>query len=160
MDKIVSDLQDYAALTRLNLAETPFRQLVEETLSTLGIPENVNTSISIPENLQLKIDPGKMRRVLTNIFINAVQAMPGGGQLIVNASKSDSDTSIVIEDTGVGIPEENTTKIFDPFYTTKPKGQGLGLPVCKRLIEAHGGTITMKSRVGKGSVFTIKVPLK
>jgi signal transduction histidine kinase len=87
--------------------------------------------------------------------------MPGGGTLTVNATYESGMALISIEDTGLGIPEENKNKIFKPLFTTKSKGQGFGLSVCKRLVEAHdAGSITFESKVGKGTKFTIKVPTK
>jgi two-component system sensor histidine kinase HydH len=86
--------------------------------------------------------------------------MPSGGRLTIRASKSEYTALISVEDTGIGIPEENLSKIFQPLFTTKPKGQGLGLSVCKRLVEAHGGSITVKSEVGRGTTFTIEIPLE
>ena len=100
-----------------------------------------------------------MRRVFTNLFTNAVQAMPDGGRLTITASKTEEEALISVQDTGVGISEENMGKLFQPLFTTKSKGQGFGLPVCKRIVEAHGGKITVESKVGKGSTFTVKIPL-
>ena len=99
---------------------------------------------------KLMIDPALMRRVFTNLVINALQAMPDGGQLTINASKTEDVALVRVEDTGIGIPEENLSKIFQPLFTTKARGQGFGLAVCKRIVEAHGGTITVESKVGKG----------
>ena len=101
-----------------------------------------------------------MRRVFTNLALNAVQAMPDGGKLTLNMQATGEAALLSVEDTGVGIPEEHLSKIFIPLFTTKAKGQGFGLPVCKRLVEAHGGTIEVESQVGKGSTFTVKLPLR
>jgi signal transduction histidine kinase len=87
--------------------------------------------------------------------------MPESGTLSVEATRENGMAFISVEDTGSGIPEENRNKIFKPLFTTKSKGQGFGLSVCKRLVEAHdGGSITFESEVGKGSKFTVKVPIK
>ena len=86
--------------------------------------------------------------------------MPNGGVISVKAGLIDGTVSLSIEDTGAGIPEENLNKLFKPLFTTKAKGAGLGLAVCKRLVEAHGGFITVKSEVGKGSLFTVHIPYK
>ena len=108
---------------------------------------------------KLTLDPILMQRVFSNLITNAVQAMPNGGQLTINASKKGETALIMVEDTGLGIPDENLPKLFTPLFTTKAKGQGFGLPVCKRMVEAHDGTITVKSKVGKGSTFTVEIPL-
>ncbi|WXG39409.1 MAG: MEDS domain-containing protein [Candidatus Freyarchaeum deiterrae] len=161
MNKIVSDLEDYARPLKLQLVETSLQQLIDDTLSTLTVPENVKVFIGIEENLpSMMVDPTAIRRVLSNLITNAFQAMPGGGQLTIRASKSEDSVIMSVEDTGVGISEENLSKIFQPLFTTKSKGQGFGLSVCRRLVEAHGGSITVESEVGKGSTFTVKIPLR
>jgi len=117
--------------------------------------------VLIPEDLpKVMVDPTFMKRVFTNLFTNALQAMPDGGRLTIRAHKTKEAVSISVEDTGVGIPEEKLDKIFTPLFTTKSKGIGLGLSICKRLLEAQGGSITVKSQVGKGSTFTLKIPIK
>jgi signal transduction histidine kinase len=101
-----------------------------------------------------------MKRVFTNLITNAIQAMPNGGQLAIRASKVEKVVLISVQDTGAGITKENIGKLFTPLFTTKAKGQGLGLPVCKRIAEAHGGEVTVESEEGKGSIFTVRLPLK
>jgi two-component system NtrC family sensor kinase len=86
--------------------------------------------------------------------------MPKGGKLTIKAQTSNAEqVQIIVEDTGVGIPEENKPKLFTPLFTTKPKGQGFGLAVCKRFIEAQGGTISFESQVGQGTKFIIHLPV-
>jgi signal transduction histidine kinase len=158
MDKIVSDLQDYAVPLKPDLSQVNIAQLLKDALSKTQIPSNVNLSVHVEEGLQLMIDPGLMKRVFSNLIANAVQAMPKGGELIVEA-KSDEQALVSFRDTGVGIPQEDFSRLFNPFFTTKAKGQGLGLAVCKRLVEAHGGEITVESKPGEGSTFTVKLPI-
>jgi len=163
MNKIVSDLQDYARPLKPELVPTSIHQLINETLSTITVPENVKTFVEIEGNLdfpKLMVDPAMIRRVFTNLIINALQAMPDGGQLTIRSSKTDEAAFISVQDTGVGIPEEDQPKLFRPLFTTKSKGQGFGLPVCRRLVEAHNGSITVQSEVGKGSIFTVEIPLR
>ncbi|MFB0564025.1 MAG: MEDS domain-containing protein [Candidatus Lokiarchaeia archaeon] len=161
MNKIVSDLEDYAKPLEPQLVETSLHQLITDTLSTITIPKAIKISIEIEEDFPLlMIDPVFMRRVFSNLVMNALQAMLDGGQLTIRASKTEDATFIRIEDTGEGISEENLPKIFEPLFTTRAKGQGLGLSVCKRLIEAHGGRIRVDSKVGKGSTFTVEIPLR
>jgi PAS domain S-box-containing protein len=160
MGKIVEDLQDYARPLTPDLAETSLPDLIRETFSTMKVPENVKVSIQVEKDIgNVMVDAGLMRRVLTNLTTNSIQSMPKGGRLTIRADKTRNVTVIAVEDTGVGISEEDLGKLFEPFFTTKAKGQGFGLPVCKRLVEAHGGTITAESKPGKGSTFTIKIPL-
>ncbi len=107
----------------------------------------------------MKADPQLLKRVLINLVTNAVQAMPDGGKLTLSAQvDSQGQVVITVVDTGVGIPEKIKPQIFTPLFTTKPRGQGFGLAVCKRVIEAHGGTISFESQRGKGAKFTIQFP--
>ena len=94
-----------------------------------------------------------------NLVSNGIQAMPNGGRVTIVATHDRDYVTISVEDSGVGIPEENLGKLFNPFFTTKTRGQGLGLAVCKRLVEAQKGTITVKSELGRGSTFMIKIPI-
>ncbi|MCJ7559610.1 PAS domain S-box protein [Candidatus Bathyarchaeota archaeon] len=161
MEKIVSDLQNYARPLKPKPVEIGLHQLINKTLSSLTVPENVKVSIVIEKDFpKLMLDPALMQRVFSNLITNALQAMPNGGKLTIRASKKEETTLISIEDTGAGIPDENLSKLFTPLFTTKAKGQGFGLPVCKRMVEAHDGNITVESKVGKGSTFTIKIPLR
>jgi PAS domain S-box-containing protein len=160
MNKIVSDLQDFAKPLKPEFVETSLHQLINETLSMVTIPENVKVSLVIDEDFpKLMVDHTLMKRVFINLITNALQAMPDGGQLIVRLSRTEEDAFISVQDTGVGIPKENLDKLFSPLFTTKSKGTGFGLSVCKRLVEAHSGSITVKSEVGRGSTFTVKLPL-
>jgi len=159
MNKIVTDLQDYSKPLKPELVETSLRQLIDNTFSMIQVPQNIQVSIEAFEHPKIMVDPGLMRRAFTNLIINAFQAMPSGGILTIRTSRTDDLAFISIRDTGVGIPRESIDRIFSPLYTTKAKGAGLGLPVCKRLIEAHNGNILVESQVGKGSTFTIKLPL-
>ena len=127
----------------------------------IEVPSTVKISKTIDKDFPtLTVDPVLMMRVFSNLIRNAIQAMPDGGQLRIRASKTTEAFLISIQDSGTGIPEENLDKIWRPLFTTKAKGTGLGLPVCKRLVEAHAGEITVESEVGKGSTFTVKLPLE
>ena len=159
MDKIVSDLQDYSQPLAPKLTETNLPNLIRQALSTIKIPKAVKVTVGIEKPAEnAMIDPTLMRRTLTNLTINAIQAMPKRGKLTIRVRSKRDSTIMTVEDTGAGIPRKNLAKLFSPFFTTKAKGQGLGLAVCKRLVEAQGGTITVKSRPRKGTAFTIKLP--
>jgi PAS domain S-box-containing protein len=161
VDKIVSDLQDYARPLRPELAEVDLKTLVTSALTTLNVPDNVEAFAYFDEKLpRLRTDPLLLKRVLLNLATNAIQAMPKGGKLTIKVQTSNAaHVELVVEDTGVGIPEENKPKLFSPLFTTKPKGQGFGLAVCKRIIEAQGGTISFESQVGQGTKFIIHFPV-
>jgi PAS domain S-box-containing protein len=160
MDKIVSDLQSYADPVEVEPVETNLSNLIQDTVSSAKIPENIEITVVAPVDLaRATVDPVLLKRVLTNLTMNAVQAMPKGGKLVIECSKKDRSLGVTVRDTGEGVAPENLEKIFNPFFTTKAKGQGLGLAVCKRLIEAQSGTITLKSELGKGSTFTVEIPI-
>jgi PAS domain S-box-containing protein len=161
MDKIVSDLRAYAGPIAPKFFDTDLRKLVNETLAMLSIPENVEVSVVIPNDFpMLWVDSSLLRRVLVNLITNALQAMPTGGKLSIEAMKdAESDSvRVSVEDTGIGISEEDRPYIFKPLFTRKSKGQGFGLPVCRRLVEAHNGMIVFESEVGKGTKFTVRLP--
>lgn len=160
MNKIVSDLQDYGRQIMIKTVKTDLNSLILNILSTNKIPENIKVIVNIAPGFTIDADPESIKRVFTNIIINAFQAMPEGGTLTIYAEKEDNMTKIFFKDTGVGIPKENLEKIFQPLFTTKAKGTGLGLAVCKRIVEAHNGTIDVESELGKGSTFIIKLPIK
>gem|GEM_PF-1461286 len=160
MDKIVADLYEYSRPLHPHPSETNILRLLKEILSTVDIPENVKVTLNVDDETTLTVDPNLIRRLFTNLITNAIQAMPEGGQLTIQTSKKEGEALISFQDTGVGIPKENINRLFDPFFTTKSKGQGLGLAVCKRIVEAHGGAISVESKVGVGSTFTIRLPIK
>jgi len=161
MNKIVSDLQDYARPITAKLADTSMPQLLDEILSGIIVPENVRVSIDIEEGLPtLLLDPLLIKRVFTNLITNAIQAMPEGGQLTIEVSRLEEMLVIRFKDTGVGISEDNLDNLFQPLFTTKAKGQGLGLAVCKRLVEAIHGDITVESESGRGSTFIVRIPYR
>jgi PAS domain S-box-containing protein len=160
MDKIVSDLQAFVQPVRVDKAPLNLKHLVQDVLESIKIPENVRMHMQISDAHQIKADPQLLRRVLINLATNAVQAMPEGGELTLKTFLSSQGQAVLlVEDTGEGIPDEVKPKIFTPLFTTKSRGQGFGLAVCKRVIEAHGGTIGFESTVGKGTRFMIQLPM-
>jgi len=104
------------------------------------------------------VDKDELIRAFRNIIENALDAMSVGGTLTISNKKVNGKMEVVFADTGRGISKETMEKIWAPLYTTKSKGVGLGLAICKRIVEAHGGTINVESSLGKGSIFTITVP--
>ena len=160
IDKIVADLQHYTKPLKPNKEKISIEKVIEEALLIVPIPNNLQVSISIEEGFpQFTADFAMLKRALINLIRNAVQAMPKGGSLKINARSKGSHAYISIGDTGEGIPEEIKSKLFTPLFTTKSKGQGFGLAVVKRLVEAQGGKISFESEKGKGTTFTIQLPL-
>jgi PAS domain S-box-containing protein len=160
INKIVLDLQDFAKPLNPHAEETDLERLIEELLVRNGVVESIQTDAKVDiDAKKVMADSAYMRRIMGNLISNAVQAMPNGGKLAVRACRKAGDVVITVEDTGVGIPDEAKPKLFQPLFTTKSKGQGFGLAVVKRLTEALNGTITFDSEEGKGTKFTIKLPV-
>ncbi len=160
INKIVADLQDYARPLNPNYTKINLPQTINSVIKSIPIPKNIKTTLQTKTRIEIKSDPTFLRRILTNLINNAIQAMPNGGNLNLRSYTKDNQTYITIADTGIGIPEEIKPKLFTPMITTKAKGQGLGLAVAKRLTEALNGNITFSSQNQKGTKFTIQLPNK
>lgn len=159
INKIVQDLQDYARPLNPKMEESDLKLVVEGLIAKNGLPENIDVEVDIKENARkIKVDAYYLNRILANLVSNAVQAMPKGGKLTVQARKDKQQTILLVKDTGVGIPENVKEKMFTVMFTTKSKGQGFGLPVVKRMTESLGGTVTFESQEGKGTTFTVRLP--
>ncbi len=161
MDKIVSDLQAFVVPVKIDKEPVNLKDLITNVLETVAVPSNIMVETQVMGHFpQIKADPQLLKRVLINLVTNAVQAMPNGGNLNITAQvKPQGQISVTVQDTGVGIAEKIRNQIFTPLFTTKPRGQGFGLAVCKRVIEAHGGSIGFESTEGKGTQFKIQFPI-
>ena len=159
IDKIVHDLQDFAKPLNPVARETDLEEVCNEVLFKSDIEENVEVSYEVQnEARKLVSDPGLLKRILSNLVSNAVQAMPKGGRLMIQGFKDADAVVITVEDTGVGIPEDVRPKLFTPLFTTKAKGQGFGLAVIKRMTDVLGGKVTFESEEGKGTKFSVRLP--
>lgn len=158
INKIVSDLSDYTRQLKPHFQEVQIASLIKKSIRSIKIPKNIETVLQI-KNLRIKVDPEYSKRVITNLVLNAVQAMPKGGKLTIEVYEKAKDYFLVISDTGIGIPDKIKPKLFHPLFTTKAKGQGFGLSVVKRIIEALDGSISFESQEGKGTKFTVRLPL-
>jgi PAS domain S-box-containing protein len=159
INKIVGDLQDYAKTPIPNIEDTVFEELVNNVLASVTALDDIRISTNIKAGFpKLRSDPLYLKRILVNLTTNAVQAMPAGGSLTVTADYDDKNVFVSITDTGGGIPEDVKTKLFSPLFTTKAKGQGLGLAVVKKLTTALGGNVTFKSTLGQGTTFLVTLP--
>jgi signal transduction histidine kinase len=158
INKIVQDLQDYARPLNPKNEESDLKLIVETFIAKNGLPKNIEVNIKITDDARkIRADSHYLNRILFNLVTNAVQAMPNGGKLTIDAHKETGDTILLVKDTGVGIPREIQDKMFTLMFTTKSKGQGFGLPVVKRMTESLGGTVTFESQVGKGTTFIIRL---
>ncbi|MCW3998703.1 MAG: PAS domain S-box protein [Candidatus Bathyarchaeota archaeon] len=159
MDKIVSDLQTFVKPVTVQKQMLDLKQLISGVLTQVDVPRNVECTLDV-KALSAYADPQLLKRVLINLVTNAVQAMPNGGRLTVASTYIDGQKSVevVVSDTGTGISDEIKPKLFMPLFTTKAKGQGFGLAVCKRVIEAQGGNIRFESTEGQGTTFFVTLP--
>ncbi len=159
-NKIVTDLMDFTRIKPPSRHRTDLTALINESLSYVSVPEKVKIKSHLNGNSQaVDIDAEQISRVFTNIISNACQSMSGKGALDINTGLEEPYIWVSFQDTGCGIPEENIDKIFEPLFTTKPKGIGLGLAISKRLVEQNGGDIEVDSKVNRGTTFTVKLPL-
>jgi PAS domain S-box-containing protein len=158
-DRIVRDLQDFSVTRKPVLKETEINSIVEASLSQVEIPKNVKIIKELETIPEIKMDKGMIKRVFVNLATNAVQSMEKGGTLKVSTKKTKGFVEVSFEDTGAGMTKEKIKKIFTPFFTTKARGIGMGLPICKRFVESHGGHIVVESEEGKRSVFTVRLPI-
>jgi PAS domain S-box-containing protein len=158
-DKIVKELLDYSREIRLELTETNAKEVVHAAIQQVKIPANVKIRNLAQQTPSLLVDAGKTERVFVNLIGNAVDAMPAGGVLSITSTESNEILEIRFADTGEGIPDNVMRDLWKPLKTTKSKGVGLGLAICKRIVEAHGGQVEVESTPGKGTTFTIRLPL-
>jgi signal transduction histidine kinase len=158
-DKIINDLLDYSREIRLELTETTPSQMIRQALEQTQVPEKILLTNLTQEEPWLKADKEKMMRVFLNLTRNALDAMPNGGTLSIRSEKEKGKVVFVFEDTGIGMTKETQNKLWTPLFTTKAKGMGFGLAICKRIVEAHGGTISVESTVGKGTKISVTIPV-
>jgi PAS domain S-box-containing protein len=159
VNKIIRDLQDFTKPIKPNAQDVNVESLCEDVMLKNGVSDNIDGSCQVEEKAKnLVTDPDVLKRILSNLVNNAIQAMPEGGKLTLHAYLEAGDTVICVQDSGVGISEEVKSKLFTPLFTTKPKGQGFGLAVVKRMTKALGGTVTYESEVGKGTKFILRLP--
>ncbi len=164
LDRIVEDFLMLSRAGRIELRAVSLRALIESLLTLLGEEAGaraVTLESVFPEtDLVLTGDENRLRQALLNLMKNALEALPQGGTVrVALRSRPPGEAEIEIRDTGVGIPQASLTAIFDPDYTTKPGGLGLGLPIALQIIRAHGGELTVHSAPGEGTVFTLRLPL-
>lgn len=158
LNKIVSDLQDYAREVNLKTIRVDPGAFLDELLGSIQIPELVQVVKHFQPGIEIAVDPVLLRRVMENLIINAIQAMDKGGTLTLTTREVYDLISITVSDTGTGIAEEAISRIFEPLFTTKSKGTGFGLAVSRRLVEAHGGSIVLKETSPAGSTFEVTLP--
>jgi signal transduction histidine kinase len=160
-ERIINSLLDFARAKPPLRRKVDIRQILPEILSRISVPENIQVEYPVVKSLpRVMADPDQLNQVFGNIILNAVQAMPQGGQLMIKSETREPGwVTVSIADTGIGIPEENIEKIFEPLFSSKAKGIGLGMAISKTFVESHGGSIEVQSKTGKGTTFTVKLPV-
>jgi len=160
-NKIVADILDYARSRELVLERDCINKLIRQTLSVADIPANVRVTLALSKDIPpFLFDKDEMGQVISNIVHNALEAMREGGTLCVRSAllACGKEIEIHFTDTGCGIPKENLERIFDPLFTTKSKGTGLGMAIVKKIVERHKGTIAVESEWGKGTTIIVRCP--
>ncbi|UCG36570.1 MAG: GAF domain-containing protein [Candidatus Bathyarchaeota archaeon] len=159
-NKIIDDLLEYSREMQLELTWTTPKAICEKALSIIRIPKNIKLTDLTRDTPRICVDVEKMRRALLNVVKNAIEAMPEGGEITIKSKRSNRNIKISIADTGIGMSDETLEKIWTTLFTTKAKGMGLGLAICRRITDAHKGKILVHSKAGKGTTLTISVPLR
>jgi two-component system, NtrC family, sensor histidine kinase HydH len=164
LNRIVTEFLDFARPHELNLHDFNLNEIIQKNIDFLK-PEIDKKDIAVETNIdsqgfQITADQDLLHRVFMNLILNAMQAIPGEGKININVAEEKGGYRIDIMDSGCGISDENLNKIFNPFFTTKEKGSGLGLPIVRKIIEGHGGTIDIGSEEGAGTKVSLHLPKK
>jgi len=168
LNKLVVQVLDFAKLKKLNLTRFSLNDLIRNIAELFKLEikdKQIKFSLKLsPDISQIQADENQVRQILMNVIINAIQAIPKKGEIKIKTEKAllkgESAMKLIIEDSGIGIPEKDFSQIFDPFFSTKEKGSGLGLSIVYKLIEAHQGEVKVESREGEGTKFVIFLPQK
>lgn len=160
---VSNDFLRFARLQELNLSPCNLAQVLEELVDFFGPMarnDHIKINCYIPADLPpVPLDSEIFKQAILNLLLNAKQAMPKGGEITMQASLRDNHLTLSLIDTGNGIKPDSIDKIFKPFYSTRQGGTGLGLPTTRKIIEGHGGSIEVQSEPGKGTKFSIQLPM-
>jgi len=155
MSRIIEDVLDFARTTEIKKKPISFQSILKLAMNHVKYSYGVTINLS-EKNYKINCDARKIEGVLSNVINNAVQALDGTGEIDVETVSDSEFLTILIKDSGPGISDENLNKIFEPMFTTKTTGTGLGLVICKSIVEQHGGTISVSN---KPTTFSIRLPL-
>jgi signal transduction histidine kinase len=163
LQSLLDDFLSYAKVRRLHLEPSNLNHQIDDVLDFFA-PEAAEAGVEIvryldPELPRVMLDREAFRRALLNLIINAKQAMPDGGQLVVRTGAEGGTVAVHLIDSGCGMDDVTLSKMFEAFYSTKPNGSGLGLPTTEKIIAAHDGRIRVQSEVGRGTQMTIELPV-
>lgn len=161
LDAMVNDMLNFTAERNTKFEPVAVRPLLDDIARGLApqcLAQGIRVAIDAPRGLVVEADRDALRRTLLNLVLNALDAMPGGGDLVLTAVDCRGSVEIEVADSGPGLSEEARRRAFEPFYTTKPSGIGLGLAIVQRLMEAHGGGINVCNCPEGGAAFTVRLP--
>jgi signal transduction histidine kinase len=161
LETTVGDLLNFTADRDPRYGVLSLRRVVDEVCQALGPQlkaQRIDVELDIPPPLTARADEEMLRKAVLNLVLNALDAMPNGGELVVTAFEGSNAIELEVADSGPGLPAEYADRVFEPFFTTKSGGTGLGLAIVKRVVEAHGGTVTALNCPEGGSAFTLELP--
>jgi len=153
----VDNVLDFVRPKQLRLEKTKICRVIENSISKISILDEVKIT-STKQDFELVCDEEKLEIVFVNLISNAIQAMDGKGKIDIRVFDNGPSITIEIEDSGPGIPDYLLPRIFEPLFTTRQTGTGLGLPSCKAIVEQHGGKISVRTALGKGTTFIVELP--
>jgi len=157
MTQMLDSFRDFYKGHLLKMIDADIVKAYELGISELEIPDDVELTLEADEIERFRMDPTKVALVFRKLIKNAVKAMPGGGEIRVDIKDQGDHVEVKISDTGPGIPEEVLKVIYKPFMAKRKGGKGLGIPACKRIVEAHGGTIDFETALSEGTTFTFTI---
>jgi two-component system cell cycle sensor histidine kinase/response regulator CckA len=157
-NRIIEELLEYSRAGISETKEEHLKMLIQSSIERLKIPQKIKIENQVPKDLLAYVDGSRMQRVFENLIKNSIDAMPKGGNIVIKGGAGESTVWLSFSDTGQGIRKKDLANLFKPLFTTKSQGMGLGLPICKRIVEAHGGSIYINSKFGKGTIVTIELP--
>ncbi|MCP4590269.1 MAG: hypothetical protein GY842_05975, partial [bacterium] len=158
-NQTITDLMEMARPKHPHQQDIDLGEAIRDATQRANIPEGVRLSIALePDPFRTHADPSQMRQVLNNLITNAVQAVGNNGEISVDARRDSGYDEVQVRDTGPGVPEEDRERLFEPLFSTKAKGTGLGLTICRQIIERHGGTIEFVHPQGGNPAFLIRLP--
>jgi signal transduction histidine kinase len=159
-NRIINGLLDLSKIKSSRRLDMDLNELIKDAIRHSQVPDNIKVEMNIYDSIRGYVDYYQIFHVITNIIKNAIQSMPNGGEVIIEALKEEKFIKLIFRDKGIGIPHEYLDKIFHPLFTTKENGAGIGLAISKNLVEMNGGKISVDSEVGKGTTFYVYLPCK
>jgi two-component system sensor histidine kinase HydH len=162
LNRSISELLDYSRPQKLQKEETHLEEIVREAAALIQIDANaagVHVDLQLDSDLPaIQVDQDRMKQVFLNLLLNSIQAMEDGGVVTVSATEENNWIAFEVRDNGCGVDLAHQARVFDPYFTTKPQGTGLGLAMSAKIVEEHGGSISLKSQEGVGTSVVVRLP--